>query len=93
VVELDDGLGLVNWSQYTIGVPNESIADLKEVAEFLIKVVDEKSITPDHIIRYRYEGLTDEQVRALPTMRLDPPNPSEVGQAREGPKRRRRREG
>lgn len=91
VAELGDKLAVVNLTQHMIGVPDKTIGELKEMAEYLINVATEKTVIADSIIRYRYGGLSKDQVQALPPMGIKAPGPDVVGRAREGPKRRQRR--
>ena len=75
VGDFGDGPVVVYATQHMIGVPAQSIADLKEMAEFLIKIVDKRSHNANAIVLYRYGGLTSEQILALPPITMKPPNP------------------
>ena len=88
VAELDDQPTLVDFTQYTI-LGDEAVEDLKEMAEFLIGVASGKSATAESIVLYRYSGLTEEQISALPSMEETDPDPRNVGRRRDGLKRRR----
>lgn len=91
VAELDNNeLAVVDLTQHLIGVPDQSIRELKAMATFLIDAAAKHAAQADAIIRYRYKGLTPAQVRALPLIELAPPTPNEAGEAREGLKRRQR---
>ena len=92
VAQLDGQPTLLNYTQYAI-VPDETIRDLKEMAEFLIGVAAEKSAAVESIVLYRYDGLTEEQIKALPPMKAAEPTPSDVNLPRDGLKRRQRGRG
>ena len=83
---------LVNFNQYAI-LPDESIHDLQQMATFLIGVAAEKSAGAESMVFYRYEGLTEEQINALPPMKATDPAPSDVDRPRGGLKRRQRGRG
>ena len=93
VAELGGRLVVVDLTQLMIGVPAKSVGELKEMAEFLINVVAKNAAIANDNVIAKYQGLTSDQVLALPLMGLKTPNPSEVGQAREGLKLRQRRGG
>ena len=88
IFEVDDHPTLVDFTQYTI-LADEAVKDLKEMAEFLIGVASEKSATAESIVLYRYSGLTEEQISALPSMNATDADPRNVGRRRDGLKRRR----
>ena len=96
VTDLGSGtLGIVSRGTYMIGMKDkQSIEDLREIAELLIdNVVNEKKPPLESVVLYRYRSLTEEQVNGLPQQLAPEPAPrSDVGRAREGPKRQQRRQ-
>jgi len=93
VADFGEGPFVVCATQYAIGLPDQSIKDLNRMSEFLIKAANDRSITPDHILIFRYGGLTSDEILALPTIKMNPLSPTEVSQAREGLTRRQRMRG
>ena len=91
VADVGGRLEVVDLTQHMIGVPAKSIAELKEMAEFLIKVVVKYADNANANVIAKYQSLTSDQVLALRPIQLQTPKPNEVGEAREGLKRRRRR--
>ena len=93
VAELGGRLTVVDLSQHMIGVPDKSIGELKEMAEFLINVVSQNANDANNRVISKYKGLNADQVLALSPMETKAPKPSEVSPTREGLKRRQRRRG
>ena len=93
VVDQDGQITLVDYNEYMIGLPDKSIAEFKEVAEYLIIIVSQKRNDAGDRVEAKYKSLTPDQVAALPTMKIEERTPSEVSQSREGLKRRQRRRG
>lgn len=88
VAELDNQPTIVDFNQYAI-LGDEAITDLNVMAEFLIGVASEKSATAESIVLYRYSGLTEEQMNALPSMKATEADSRNVGLPRDGLKRHR----
>ena len=64
VAQVDDQPAVVSLAQCLVGVPDKTIKELKDMAEFLIGVANEKSATAESIVLYKYRGLTEEQIGA-----------------------------
>ena len=93
VADLGGRLVAVDVTSHMIGVPPQSLADIKEIAKYLMKVTKKRFDDASDRVIAKYADLDEDEARALPLIELKAPRPGQVSQAREGIKRRRRSRG